>query len=962
MRLLRSLSGHWSFQLDPEGTLQCQSIQPDRQIPVPLPMQAAFPELQRYGGYAWYRTTFDLNAEWLAGELLLHFGAVDYWCEVYLNDTCVGTHEGGYTAFEFPVRQFVHEGENTLTVRVYDTPQTGIKIPRWRDGVQPDRTQPPFDPELIPHGKQTWYLDASGIWQDVTLTAVPARYVDAVRITPDIHTGEARVHLRLGGASQPATVAVTIAGQTVEADVASDQAEVTLSVIVPQPALWTPETPTLYTADIRLQSNGGEDQLSETFGFREIGTRDGMLLLNGEPLYLLCALDQDMYPDTIYTVPSDDFLRDQFRKAKELGLNSLRCHIKPPDPRYLEFADEIGLLVWAEIPSWRTFHQRTTTHESAIYLDDAVKARARRTLEEMIARDYNHPSLIIWTIVNEDWGTSLLLSESDRAWIAQMYDHCKQLDPTRLVVDNSPCPASWGLSVHVKSDLDDFHIYTNIPDSADQFEQFVDQLALRPLWSFSNTGDAQRTGKEPIILSEFGNWALPTLKQYNGVEPDWFQLGGWWSPFDGEPTWPMGVLDRFSKLGLDRLWSDYDTFAEATQWHGFNALKYEIENLRRLPQIQGYVITELSDIYWESNGLLDFTRGTKVFHQRAAEINSPDMVIPHLRRYAYWDGETARVKLYASHYSGADWSDVTARASVDGRDVFNVQITAMQRGTVRELGAATWQFPTLDSSRMATMTLAIENGSPLANSQISVLVLPAAAQKPNYKGEVAVITRPEKHGIFSDIAPTTTPNVASTPQDATLAPEAEEVGTSGMLRKAMHRLGYHTTSKIGADTRLIVTDYPSAEMLQWVRAGGDMLFLSSLSASPFFWRHGRGGSYSGNWATSFSWLRPEVFPRLHVNNPLSLPFMDVIPLAVILGLPVEDAAVHEDFLAGQISGWLRLPAVHTVQFRYGRGRVIMTMYRLFETMRYHPIAVAMLHDLIEHLTSDACQPVLQANY
>lgn len=945
MRLFSSLSGQWSFQLDPDGLLQCQSLQPDREITVPLPIQAAFPELERYGGYCWYRTTFELDDAWLSGELLLRFGAVDYWCEVYVNDTRVGSHEGGYTAFEFPIRQFVRQGSNTLTVRVYDTPQTEISTPRWRDGIQPDRTQPPFDPELIPHGKQTWYIDVSGIWQDVTLTAVPSRYIKSAHITPDIHTGEARLQVQLGGANAAAALAVTIAGQTVETQVSADQAEAAVTVRLSQPNLWTPETPALYTADIHLTADGSHDQTNETFGFREISTRDGYLLLNGEPIYLLCALDQDMYPDTIYTVPSDEFLRDQFRKAKELGLNSLRCHIKPPDPRYLQFADEMGLLVWAEIPSWRTFYQRTTAYESGVYLDDAVKARARLTLEEMIARDYNHPSLIIWTIVNEDWGTSLLLSQSDRNWVAEMYDHCKQLDPTRLVVDNSPCPAPWGLSVHVKSDLDDFHIYTNIPDSADQFEQFVEQFALRPLWSFSNTGDAQRTGSEPIILSEFGNWALPTLSKYHGVEPDWFKLGGWWSPFDGEATVPTGVLDRFTSLGLDRLWSDYDSFAEATQWHGFNALKYEIEHLRRQPQIQGYVITELSDIYWESNGLLDFERGTKAFHHRAAEINAPDMIIPHLRRYAYWDSETIPVHLYASHYSGADWTNVTARAATGGEDVFSAQIDSLGRGQVRDLGAVAWKLPMVDASQMATMRLAIEGSSTLAINQVSVLVLSTAVQKASFGGEVTVIARPEQSAVFSGTA---------APPDAGAAP--------GALGSALRSLGYHVSGRLGSDTSLIVTDYPTAEVLEWVRQGGDMLFLSSMSASPFFWRHGRGGTYSGNWATSFSWLRSEIYPRLHIENPLSLPFLDVIPSGVILGLPVEDAAVQPDFLGGQISGWLRLPAVHTVQFRYGRGRVIMTMYRLFETLRHQPVAAAMLHDLIDHLTSDACQPVLKANY
>lgn len=935
MRLQRSLSGRWSFQVDAEGTATCAALQPDREITVPLTWQAAFPELEQYSGYAWYQRTFELDETWLAGDLLLSFGAVDYWCQVYVNGQLVGEHEGGYTPFRFSIRPFVHAGENTLTVRVYDTVQDAIVVRRWREQITPDRTQPPFNAELIPHGKQTWYIDASGIWQDVTLTAVPNRYIDRVQIVPNIHTGEAEVTVFFSGTALPGRLTVEVSGHTAEAVVTPEQDSATVIVRVPQPSLWTPETPTLYKADIRLATNHSEDRIEQKYGYREIAISKGKLLLNGEPLYLLCALDQDMYPDTVYTVPSEAFLRDQFKKAKELGLNSLRCHIKPPDPLYHDLADEMGLLIWAEIPSWRTFYPRTTAYESGIYLDDTVKQRAENILRDMIARDFNHPSLIIWTIINEDWGTSLLLSESDRAWVAYMYDLCKQLDPTRLVVDNSPCPAPWGLSVHVKSDLDDFHIYTNIPDSAHHFEQFVEQFNLRPLWTYSSTGDAQRTGEEPLIVSEFGNWAMPSLKRYKGVEPHWFKLWGWWSPWEGEPGLPAGVLNRFEQYGLSAIWKDYEAFAEASQWHGFNALKFEIEAMRRQPAIQGYVITELSDIYWESNGLLDFERGKKAFHDRASEINSPDMIIPQLRRYAYWDDEKVYVRLYASHYSSSDWSsvDVTVKS---GRDtVFSTQIQDMQRGEVRELGAVAWELPSTKKTQLETLTL--DGGK--THNQVSVLVLPSDARTASYGGQVAVLSRGD------------------------VPAASEDTAAEGAFRRALSQLGYAAHASLTSDTQLAITDTPDAQMLAWVRDGGDLLYLSgSAGTSPFFWRGGRGGGYGGNWMTSFSWLRPGIYKRLNVENPLTLPFLGFTPPAVIIGLPAADATIQQDFLAGQLTGWLRQPAYHTVQFRYGQGRVIMTTYPIRETLPSHPLAVAMLHDLVDHLKSDACDPVLKANY
>lgn len=233
MRMQRSLAGAWQFQLDPEGSLRADTLQPDRTIPVPLPWQAAFPELREYSGYAWYQHHFTLDETWLAGELLLDFGAVDYWCEVSLNGACVGEHEGGFTPFRLQIGAHARPGENTLTVRVYDTTQQAVVFPRG--GIDSrDHGGPPFDALSIPQGKQGWYVDWSGIWQDVTLTAVPPRYLDRVHVTPDIRSGEVEVVVRLAGAAQPARVTVTLEGQTSEVTAAPGADEVRVTLRVPE--------------------------------------------------------------------------------------------------------------------------------------------------------------------------------------------------------------------------------------------------------------------------------------------------------------------------------------------------------------------------------------------------------------------------------------------------------------------------------------------------------------------------------------------------------------------------------------------------------------------------------------------------------------------------------------------------------------------------------------------------------
>ncbi len=924
MRSQLSLAGSWQFQLDPEGLVRADQLTPNRSIPVPMSWQAVFPDLESYSGYGWYVREFALADDWLTGEVLLKFGAVDYWCEVYINGQLIGEHEGGYTAFSFPIRQYVQAGNNWIAVRVYDAAHEGIVVPRWYENHSDTQ---PFNPDSIPHGKQSWYFESSGIWQDVTLTAVPSTYIDQVRVTPNLAEDCVAVRVVLGGAiPAEGSVRVGIGASASTVNLIEGQADYDLLVNVPQPTWWTPDSPFLYTAEISLE-NG--DRTRVRFGFRELATRDGQLILNGQPLYLLAALDQDMYPNTIYTVPSEAFLRDEFQKAKQLGLNCLRCHIKPPDPLYLDLADELGLLVWAEIPSWRTHFVRTTLQDSRFNVTEDIRARARQTLAEMIARDYNHPSLVIWSIVNEDWGTAVTLSPGDRAWLIEMVDYCQQLDPTRLVVDNSACLTN----VHVKSDLDDYHIYTNIPDQAAFFEQFIAAFSRRATWSYSSHRDAQRTGGEALILSEFGNWGLPSvnaLREDSGSQPEWFKLGPWWSGEDGIPGWPKGVLDRFNRLGLKAIWGDYEAFAESSQWHQYEAMKYEIEVMRRQPLLSGYVITELSDIYWESNGLMDFNRGKKVYHDLFGQINAPDVLIPRLPRRAVWDDETLPMQVFGSHYSAADWSEAQLTLSLNGHLIEQI-VPPLARGSVADWGIHDLRFDEIAHTAIQRVEMSLGDG--LAVNHADLLVLPAAYRQATYGGQIVV--------------------------DGSSDPLLGIANSGQALASSLQALGY----AVGDSGDLIISEQPTDQALAWVRAGGKMLYLSG-GVGPFFWWQGRGGVYGGSWITAFSWLRPDIFKRLNVTNPLGLPYASVMPQGVLINLPVEDRAVQGDFLAGQITGWIGHPAVHTVQFRYGKGIVLMTTHSLSTAISRptpDPVGVAMLHDLIDHLASDACQPTLTAN-
>ena len=208
------------------------------------------------------------------------------------------------------------------------------------------------------------------------------------------------------------------------------------------------------------------------------------------------ALDQDYYSEGICTPPSLEFLEDQLLKAKALGLNLLRCHIKVPDPRYYDVADRLGMLIWTEISNVAVF-----TEASARRMSD--------TMQGILARDGNHPCIVIWTIINEDWGMRGCEDPAHRAWLAETYDWLKALDPTRLVVDNSPCHSNF----HVKTDFNDFHYYRSVPERRAEWDALTAEFAAGADWAWSPYGDAQSGGISDFWCRKLASGTRPTPRK-----------------------------------------------------------------------------------------------------------------------------------------------------------------------------------------------------------------------------------------------------------------------------------------------------------------------------------------------------------------------------------------------------------------------------------------------------------------
>ena len=362
-----SLDGEWDFIPDPERLYTAQDLPPGEPIAVPGCWEAQVAHPYRIVT-AWYRRSFDAPADWDGSRLLIHFGAVMYRCAVWLNGERIGEHEGGYTAFAVDAADAVRWGAaNELVVEV-ENPLNAIgDYPAFAAErvLDAEALTPDLPLSEIPHGKQTWYSSQSGLWQSVRAERVGACHIDALVVFPDVPGERAMVRWRVLGDRADARLELRVLGPdgrevgTMEADLGPAEGET--SVAVPEPVLWGIGAPNLYRLEARILLAGREqDRLTTRFGMREVGVRDGAVTLNGEPVYLLGVLDQDLYPDTISTPPSRAYLDEQLRRVRELGFNILRCHITVPEPASLDAADAAGMLVGCELPNWSRF-----THASA---------------------------------------------------------------------------------------------------------------------------------------------------------------------------------------------------------------------------------------------------------------------------------------------------------------------------------------------------------------------------------------------------------------------------------------------------------------------------------------------------------------------------------------------------------------------------------------------------------------------
>lgn len=575
------LNGLWQFAFDDanvgitQGWVMRSEVF-DTEIHVPFPPEAQASGIGDTGFHpiVWYRRVIDVPLEARQGHVLLHFGAVDYTAQVWVNGQLVVTHQGGHTPFFADIGPALipDQREQVIVVRAEDQPL--------------DLAQPRGKQFWEEKARDIWYTRTTGIWQQVWLETVASTYVASVYWTPDLDRQCLGMRVQLNQRpTQPLSleVRITLHDQIVADDryqIRDQEFRRDLWLDIQnlnwRKVIWSPDYPNL--ADITLTLYEGDraiDEVKSYAGLRSVGIGNGFFLLNGSPIYLRLVLAQGYWPDTNLTPPNLDALYEEVRLIKALGFNGVRIHQKIEDPRFLYWCDKLGVMVWGEMAN----AQRFST--------DAVQ-RLTREWMEVIDRDYNHPSIVCWVPLNESWGVPHLARDrAQQSYVQALYHLTHALDATRPVIGND----GWE---HIASDVWGIHDYAiegeAIRERYGTVEAVEHTLQLRqPQFRLLSLPGYSRT-EEPVMLTEFGGIAF--------------------APNSGEPWFGYGTVDN-----IEQFLHKYEELVTA---------------VLDSPSIVGFCYTQLTDVQQETNGLLTADRQPKLSIEQIYRITTrPSRALPN---------------------------------------------------------------------------------------------------------------------------------------------------------------------------------------------------------------------------------------------------------------------------------------------------------------------------------------------
>jgi beta-galactosidase/beta-glucuronidase len=708
-----SLDGDWKFQLDPKDAGENEKwFEPgrvtERIAKVPLPWELVSEELRDYAGVAWYGREIAVPFEFRDKRVALGFHGVSHHAKVWVNGRPAGEHTGAQASFILDITGAVSPGRTSaVTVRVFNP----------RKGAQ-------FFMDI------SSLLRVSGLWQSVWMEATGRAFISDLFMIPDI--GRSRATARtsiyvpplwdegtlrlLVGATNPDSSKFE-SSQEVEVEKSSEGRFLSteLNLELPNPVLWDIDHPNLYSVEAQLSGTDGKavDVALTEFGMRKFEARDGRFWLNDKIIYLVSAGpnptpfggsgDVTWSLPGPYAFPTEEEIKSDIEKIKSLNFNLVRSALRPMHPAWLRLADRMGLLVMQE-GSWTRFNDLQG------YKDNWA---------EMLLRDRNHPSAVIWTLFNESWGIE---------YAGALYDHVKSLDPTRLIVDNSGGHVLQGPNYpgnHGNTDFEDVHNYP----SFNRFDTSRDYwLNLRMV-------------KRPLLVTEFG--PIPYIfdvekmkKAWNGKDVWWLkarELTLDWNHNQMPEEWDhIGFEDRFHQWGMDEIYGDFGRFTQAHDWYFYWGLKCQTQWMRMNPEINGFNIW----LWDDSNhplGMIDYYGNKKVFADQLGKIFTPDLVILDKQQHNFWGGhDYLCANLHVSHFSQEDMSGARVEWRLEQSDLRGeIPCIPMASGDVRLVGDLRFKIPEVSGAeiRRLSVRLVSGQGKTLSENYEPIWIFPAADRK-----------------------------------------------------------------------------------------------------------------------------------------------------------------------------------------------------------------------------------------
>ena len=911
---LLNLNGTWHFRTDPQEIGERRDWHAggqvrDREVVVPSPWQLQSEDLLNYSGSAWYERDLYVPAESRDERLVLVFEAVDYLSKVWVNGEYVGEHEGGFLPFKFDITSSIRFGEaNTVTVRVKDF-----------DGSEQDH---------IPSGYQIWGQQISGIWQNVWIETHGETFFTDIFAVPDVDQATAEIRIEVSSIRKRKTACqLQIEVRAPTAETFNQQGDIGISpgavsresflFRFENPVLWDLDTPELYEVTARVVDREGSavDSVSIDFGMRKVEARNNYICLNDRPVYLIGALDPPYPPDKNMYRPEYSFLTDEdirleIERAKELGVNMLRKIVKCEYPRYLYWADRMGMLIWEEPPFILKFSDESTR-------------RWQKTMEGMVIRDRNHPSIFMWGMFNENVGIpDILTSVEQQAFVKKMYDRTRELDPTRLIMDDSNgfCRESgfWDESpeLHVKTDVHDFHFYLTVPA---QYRDFKEKIA------------GVKAHDKPVLASEFG---LMDMANLDKIKQRHRGKTGWWLNTEMRHGITKGYEERFHRWELDKLYGDFTGLADSHDWHNFEGLKCMIEGTRLNGDISGYCITALCDDFFQPFGLLDFFREPKVFHQAMAQIQGPDLLIVDWTKLNFYSEETFDAPVSLSHLSRDVLENCTLEWSLADSDLGGrVEGIRIDGIGPTEIARIRFNVPEVAQSRTSRLTLSLETAGRTVNENYVDICL--------FPDTLKTLSGAEEVNVYD--------------------PEAR-------LVEHLRRKGTRAHEGLNPDNGVAVATALDEQVKAYVENGGSALVLLEETfvddelglavGEPLFFVD-----------DPFYFLDKSLFPEIPYDNPLKWPFYKLFPGRDIANLGRIPPA---DLLSGCFGPFIRVDirvspedqpedrnqrlkdevAAAIAKFNFGRGKLVISTFKLIEAYGGDdPVATIMLHNLLRYVAA-----------